>query len=200
MTPSRKKRTRGAYLAAAFLVLAAFLVVLVLKKYQGRHAFPPAPAAPEAATHSVVLFFGGPTGEGLVREAREADPCDDTSECIRDVIEELVNGPLDDLSPVLPPQTTVLDVAVSGDTATVDFGPELQEGLPEGASAEMLAAYSIVDTVAVNFPQIRRVRITVGGKPVGTLREHLDLREALAPDFSLEVKPETGAKKEEKKR
>ena len=100
---------------------------------------------------------------------------------------------------LFPPQTTVLDVAVSGDTATIDFGPELQEGLPEGASAEMLAAYSIVDTVAVNFPQIRKVRITVGGKPVGTLREHLDLREPLAPDFSLEVKPVPGAHKEEKK-
>jgi spore germination protein GerM len=196
MTPNRKKRGRGAYLSAAFLALAVVLVFLVMKKYRDRNEFPSVPASPEAATHSVVLFFGSPSGDTLVREAREVDPCDDLSACIYDAVEELVIGPLgEDLTPVLPQQATVHDVTVDGETATVDFGPELKAGLPEGASAEMAAVYSIVDTIAVNFPQIARVRITINGKPVETLGD-MDLREPLAPDFRVEAKPEPGKKEE----
>jgi len=54
----------------------------------------------------------------------------------------------------------------------------------------MAAVYSVVDSLAVNFPQIRQVRIFVEGKPVDTLKGHLDLREPLEPDFSLEKKVE----------
>ena len=53
----------------------------------------------------------------------------------------------------------------------------------------MTAVYSIVNTVAVNFPRIKRVRLLLGGKEVATLKGHLDLREPLVPDFDLEKKP-----------
>ena len=55
-----------------------------------------------------------------------------------------------------------------------------------GSSAEMLAVYSIVNTIAANFPNIQKVKITVEGNS-GVVLNHLDLSEALVPDYSLEL-------------
>jgi spore germination protein GerM len=137
----------------------------------------------------VTLFFSPPEGGGLVREGREIDACDGPAECVEAVVEELINGPLGDLAPTLPAAAAVRAVRVDGDLALVDFGEELAEGLPGGSNAEMTAAYSIVDTIAVNFPRIKRVKLLLDGKEVETLKGHLELREPLTPDFTLEKKP-----------
>ena len=79
-------------------------------------------------------------------------------------------------------------VQVNGDLAQIDLGEEMIQGLPGGSNAEMTAVYSIVDSIAVNFPGIKQVKLLVGGKTVETLKGHLDLRGPLAPDFSLEKK------------
>jgi hypothetical protein len=52
----------------------------------------------------------------------------------------------------------------------------------------MAAVYAVVDSIAANFPQIRRVQLLIDGENVPTLKGHLDLRGPLAPDFSLEKK------------
>ena len=70
----------------------------------------------------------------------------------------------------------------------IDLGDEIVNGLPGGSNSEMMAVYSIVDTVAVNFPRIKLVKLTIDGKSVETLKGHLDLSEPLASDFSLEKK------------
>ena len=51
--------------------------------------------------------------------------------------------------------------------------------------SELLSVYSVVDTLAVNFPYLRQVRFLVEGQPVATLKGHVDLRQPLAPDFNL---------------
>jgi spore germination protein GerM len=104
------------------------------------------------------------------------------------VIDDLINGPLGDLTPTLPETAMYRGVTVVSDLLTIDFGKELQDGLAVGSNAEMAAVYSIVNTLALNFPQIKRISFLVEGKPVGTLKGHLDLREPLFPDYSLEWK------------
>jgi len=42
-----------------------------------------------------------------------------------------------------------------------------------------------VDTLAYNFPEIRRVKILVEGEERPTLKEHLDLSRAYVADMSL---------------
>ena len=61
--------------------------------------------------------------------------------------------------------------------------------MPSGSSAEMLAVYSIVDTIAFNFPQITRVKLTIEGNDKALLR-HLDLSDPLVPDYTLEQPPQ----------
>ena len=187
--PSRRGMT---ILGFAFMISAAVYGALMLQKYEQRRNPPPLPPqAQESGTVLVTLFFATADGSGLVREGREMDACGEPAECIGDVIQELAGGPLGDLGPTLPPVTAVREVRVTDDLAVVDLGRDFIEALPAGSSAEMTAVYSIVDTIAVNFPRIRRVGFLVEGEPVRTFTDHLDLRQPLAPDFSLERKAES---------
>jgi len=148
---------------------------------------PSPPLTREGGTLLVTLFFSSPDGTGLVREAREIDACSETATCAEEVMEELINGPVGDTSPTLPSTATFRSVRVDGDTATVDFGKEFTDGLPTGSSSEMAAVYSVIDSLAFNFPQIRKVKFLVEGENVKSFG-HLDLTEPLPPDFTLERK------------
>lgn len=187
-----KKRTSRAkgLILIAFLIFAAVVGVLVFRKYEAarRVAAPPAKTQQVPGTTVVTLFFATEDGEGLMREGRELEVDEQLEDRIDSVVEELVSGPLGSLAPTLPPNTRVLGVQMKGDVARIDFGHELVEGLPSGSSAEMTAVYSVVDTVAVNFPQVKGVQFLVDGAPVAELKGHLDVSHPIAPDFSLEKK------------
>ena len=173
----------------AFLLFAVVVGALVFRKYQTatRKVEPPPQAAP-AGTLTVTLFFAAADGEGLVREGREVESEESVEEGVESVVDELIRGPLGSLAPTLPPNARVLGVRLKGELAEIDFGPELLAGIPPGSSAEMVALYSIVDTVTVNFPRIKAVRFLVAGVAPETLEGHLDLRTPLAPDFTMEKK------------
>lgn len=185
---SRRTARRGmGVLVAAFLMLAVFLGALVFRKYENAGAPSPVPPAPQqAGPVTVTLFFAAADGDGLVREGREIDGCDQLSDCLESILEELINGPLGDLAPVLPPTGMFNSVTLEGSTARVDFANELLEGLPSGSSSELLAAYAVVNSLAFNYPQVRSVLFSLEGKPLETLKGHLDTRGAIVPDYTLE--------------
>jgi spore germination protein GerM len=191
---NRRKRRGTGLLIVAFIVLAVFLGFLVLRKYESRRVQPVVPPqTQQAGTVPVVLFFANPNGDGLAREGREIEACPSPEECALSVVEELINGPVGDLEPVLPPAATVQGVRIVGDTARVDLGKETVEALPAGSSAELLAVYAIVNTVTANVPQIKKVQLLVDGQEAQTLKGHIDLRQPLVPDPKLEhTQPEQG--------
>lgn len=186
------KRTEGkargggkAVLLAAFVAVALVLGALMLFKYLDRHERPAAPAQPQpAGTRAVSLYFAAADTGEYVRETREIDSCGaDLASCIRQTLEELANGPLGDLAPTIPPTSAVRSVQIQDDTAIVDMGAGLVDGLPKGSSAEMTAAYSIVNTVVYNFPAVKQVKLLIEGHEVPTLGGHLDLQKPLLPDL-----------------
>jgi len=193
---AQQTRRRMALLIVAFVIFAAVLGTLIYRKYELSRTTPAGPQPQRTGTLVVALFFASPDGAGLVREAREIDACEDPTACADAVVEELVNGPVGDMSPTLPPSTIVHGVWVEGDTAMVDFGKEFADGLPAGSNAQIMAVYSVVDSLAFNFPSIKRVKFLLAGESVRTLGE-LDLSAPLTPDFSLERK--TGGTAEEKR-
>ncbi|WP_298268710.1 GerMN domain-containing protein [Geobacter sp.] len=186
-----KPRKRSFLVLLAFLVAATVLGLMIFQKYRSSRELPVTRPEPRpTGTFRVTLFFATPDAEGLAREGREVGACDNVAGCVQEVVGELVNGPVGELQPTLPPSAVVRGVRIEGDTAVIDFGKELVAGLPGGSSAEMAAVYSVVDTVCLNFPQVKGVRFLVEGKEVETLAGHLDLRQPLAPDFSLEKNDE----------
>jgi hypothetical protein len=69
-----------------------------------------------------------------------------------------------------------------------DAGPPLPIGVElgiQGSTEELLAVYSIVDSIVINLPAVRRVQILIRGEPVDTLAGHVDISRPLAADASL---------------
>jgi spore germination protein GerM len=179
-------RRRTLLILAAFVASAVILGLLMLQKYeQSKRAAEPPAITGEPASVIVTLFFATPDGTALVREAREIESCEGTEECAEAVLEELLNGPVGENTPTLPPTTGFNSVTMEGNTAVVDMDPLYPEGSGGGSHGEMMAVYSIIDTLAFNFPQIKQVSFLIEGKQVSSLG-HLDLSTPLPPDFSLE--------------
>ena len=53
---------------------------------------------------------------------------------------------------------------------------------PGGSTGEILTIYSIVDTLTLNFPEIKDVQILVEGRKKDTIAGHIDITTPLAPD------------------
>ncbi len=199
MKKARVSPRRTAVLVIAFIFCALALGVLVARRYQQSHQPPPAPVAqPLASTRIVTLFFATPDADSLVREGREIDACGDQAECIQAVVQELQNGPVGDFELILPESAPVPTVTVLGDTAVLDLSSELVAELPGGSASELVTVYALVDTITVNFPQIRRVQLLVAGQKTQTLKGHIDIHEPLVQDLSHErksaVEPVPGGK------
>lgn len=185
--PQRKKISIS--ILIPFAILALVFGILVWKKIQDTSQVQPQPVSPhvssQVSSRTGVLFFIAPDGTSLMREGRELDPCDDQISCLNDLMEELLGGPVGDLKSAIPETAAIISVSITGSQATIDFNQSFADDLLSGSAAELLAVYAIVNTVTVNFPQISSVKLMVAGNPATVLR-HLDLREPLQPDFSLE--------------
>ncbi|HEY4744049.1 MAG TPA: GerMN domain-containing protein [Desulfuromonadaceae bacterium] len=194
MSSGRRKRS-NINLLIPFLVVALVFGMLIWQKYRASRAVPPKPHVVQPSGARTAVLFFVTDGNRLGREARELGPCDGTAACVKDVLDELFSGPVGELDEALPEGAAFNGLQVTGDTAVIDLNRTFVDELPRNGSAEMLAVYSIVDTVCANFPQITLVRLTIEGA-AGARLHHLDLSQPLRPDYSLEREPaagETGA-------
>lgn len=183
--PTRQRKKISVSILIPFLVFVLFFSIMIWQKYRSSDDAPVVPA-PQSTTgkRSISLFF---TAEGtrLARETRDVDMCEDDNACLKSVLDELVNGPVGGFEKAIPEGSVVTSALIEGDLATVEFNSAFSESMLSGSSAEMLAVYSVVNTVATNFPQIQKVKIDVDGDKEAVLK-HLELSDPLAPDYSLE--------------
>jgi hypothetical protein len=164
-----------------------------------------APASAPRSTINVKLFFQAPDRPGLMIEERAVAQSNDLSRQIKAVVEELIAGSKNGFVPTLPPSTRVLEVFVTArGVAYVNLSKDAADPRPAspspaaGASAaspgaapsggseeELITVYSVVNSLTVNFPAVRRVQILVEDKPRPTLWGHVDLTRPLPPDMTL---------------
>lgn len=87
----------------------------------------------------------------------------------------------------LPPEVKLGDVQLSADgTAFVDLRWPGHDDPPEsGSTAEIQRVYSLVDSVALNVPQVNRVVLLWNGTQRITFSGHLDTSRPLVADRSL---------------
>jgi spore germination protein GerM len=134
----------------------------------------------------VFLYFSDQDGEYLIGEKRKIIKKGDLQEEGKEVIDELIKGPRGKLIPTLPSRTKCLSLKLNEKgVATVNFNKALSKDHPGGSSAEILTAYSIVNSLTQNFPQIKQVQIFIEGKPIETIAGHLSFRQPLGskPDL-----------------
>ena len=147
------------------------------------------PAPTPIRTLVVEIYFPSAEEHGLVAEAREVFATSAPGDRAKQIVADLISGPATDLAlRGLPRNTRLRQIYVlENGVAYLDFSAELRDGLGGGSSEELLAVYSIVDSVVLNVPEIRRVGILINSKPVDTLNGHMSLRRPLRPDISLIV-------------
>jgi spore germination protein GerM len=157
-------------------------------KYRASLDVPVVPPQQNTEGRRPITLFFTTEGTRLAREAREIEPCADDDACLREVVTELLHGPVGAFGVAIPEGTVVVAAHSEGPLATIEFNRTFADAMISGSSAEMLAVYSVVNTVAVNFPHIQTVKITIEGNGESTL-SHLDLSDPLPPDYSLEQSP-----------
>jgi len=134
----------------------------------------------------VLLYFSDSEGECLIGEKREILKKNVVKEEAKETIIELIKGPKGKLISTLPPRTKLLTLQINdAGLAKVNFTLALSKDHPGGSSAEMMTVYSIVNSLALNFPQIKRVQILIDGKPIETIAGHLSLRQPISPKSDL---------------
>jgi spore germination protein GerM len=134
---------------------------------------------------NVKLFFPAADRPGLTIEERGVAFSNDLSRQLRSVVEELVAGPKSGGVPAFLPSTKVLDVFFSSrGIAYVDLSKEAGQGHPGGSASELIAVYSVVDSLVSNFPAVKRVQILIEDKPAATLAGHVDLTRPLTADMT----------------
>jgi len=134
----------------------------------------------------VILYFSDPEGEYLVGEKRGIAKRGDLEDEAEELISELTKGPKGKLIPTLPPKTRLLDLQLDErGIARVNFSKDLSKDHPGGSSAEMMTIYSIVNSLTLNFPEIKRVQILVEGKGIETIAGHISSGQPLGSNPGL---------------
>jgi spore germination protein GerM len=135
---------------------------------------------------NVKLYFGT-AGSGMLQTEERSIPYHETLHAqAHEVMAALLAGPKGDLVPTIPEGVKLLDILVSKDgVAYVDLSGEIVSNHQGGTTGEMVTIYSIVNTLAINLPQIHWVQILIDDRAVDTLKGHMDLSRPLKPDLSL---------------
>ena len=147
-----------------------------------------APAAGEAGSNlargEISLLFPG-TDDGFLHvEKRSVIAIETPEDRAVQCLEELFRGPSPGLLAAVPDGVRVRQVYVLKDgTAWVDLSPEIRK-LASGSAAELQAIYGIVDTLALNIPDVRHVGLLVDGETPETLAGHVSLEQPFEPDYS----------------
>lgn len=187
-------------LPAASCILCLGLVLAAASCSNPREAVPGAPSPeaalpgveeeapePEEEIHLMVtLYFLSPDGEMLTGEERRIFRTATTTDRARQAVQALLDGPEGHLMRSIPPGTRLLEIFITEDgTAYVDLGPEFRWGIETGSSDAVLAVYSVVNTLAANFEEIRKVKLLLDGEEADNVGGHLDLSRPIQPEMSL---------------
>jgi sporulation and spore germination protein len=143
-------------------------------------------ATPPQRSINVKLFFQAADRPGLLIEERPVAFSTDLARQIKVVVEELIAGSKSGHLPTLAPEARVLEVFVTArGVAYVSLSKEAAAATGQGSEAELITVYSVVNSLTVNFPAIKRVQILLEDKPAPTLWGHVDLTRPLPPDMTL---------------
>ncbi len=177
---------------AMILILAAGAAYLFIRfTLPGRGISPPGEgglskpviSAPQA--REMDLFFADITGRRLSLERREVAG-DNREDLLKRVVEELIKGPDgENRIRTLPESTLVRAVYAREQTVWVDLGGSVQDEHPGGAWTEVLAVYSVVNTLTENFTDVSNVQLLLNGRESETFAGHVDISKPLVSRIQL---------------
>ncbi|PID59028.1 hypothetical protein CSB45_01040 [candidate division KSB3 bacterium] len=131
----------------------------------------------EAPYRDVTLFTGDAEHGILVRKARTIERDPDVLNEIQQTISLLIQPDENARNEVIPEGTTVLNVFLSKEgIAYLNLSRHVQVRHIGGLSAELTTIASFVNTLLLNFQEVKQVQILVEGAEIETLTGHVDCR------------------------
>jgi hypothetical protein len=140
----------------------------------------------------VKVFFPAAAGEPLLStEDHTIFQSAEVENRARQVLQKLQEGPqTDTMFASLPKDTKVQDLFISMEgIAYIDFSNTISTNHPGGVVNELATIYSIVNSLTYNLPEIKLVKILIGGTEKETLAGHCLLLLPLGVDLSITTIP-----------
>lgn len=125
----------------------------------------------------VHLYFADKENSHLIAENRNLPYTDNVLKLGKEIILNIIKGPKADLMRTIPSGTRLNAFYIADNqTAYVDLSEKIKENHPGGVKTERLTIYSIVNSLILNIPEIKAVKILIGGREALTLAGHFDIR------------------------
>ncbi len=122
------------------------------------------------------LYFADRDTYYLMSERRVISHSGDSIDYARSIVEALIKGPQQPLVRTLATSTKLRAIYIVPDVACyVDLSQAVGNDHPGGCNSELLTIYSVVNSLILNVPEIKRVKLLFEGKEVQTLAGHIDL-------------------------
>lgn len=136
---------------------------------------------PATSQKAVVdLYFADWNNSFLRSEQRTMLQSPDAVSFAREIVEALIKGPQKGLLRTLPEGTVLNALYITPDNVCyVDLSEAVRTHHPGGSNSELLTIYSVVNSLILNIPQIKQVKILIGGNESSTLAGHIDLQDPL---------------------
>ena len=176
------KQYIGYLVFASIVGIGVLLLVLFMgsddTKDQNQFKQPGQPAAASSTQTTLVhLYFSDKDEQFLMAENRVLKISEDPEFFARSIMEALIKGPQQGLARTLPAESAVRAIFTTSEgICFVDLTSAVTERHPGGIQAELLTIYSIVNSLVLNVPKIKAVKILINGNEAVTLAGHIDLQ------------------------
>ncbi len=135
---------------------------------------------------AVHLYFADRNNYYLMSEQRVVSHSGDSVDYARSIVEGLIKGPQNSLERTIAASTELRAIyIIPAGVCYVDLSQAVEKDHPGGCNSELLTIYSVVNSLILNIPEIKWVKLLIGGKEVQTLAGHVDLEFPLEADMLL---------------
>jgi len=132
------------------------------------------------------LYYATKDASNLTSEERIVEKLECPVKFAKNLLLELFNGSEDDNFSILPKGNFIRSLFLSDEGIFyLDLKDEIFKYYPGGASMELLSVYSLVNTLILNIPEIKKVKIIVNGKEKQTFNGHIDIRHPLKSNMTI---------------
>lgn len=182
---SRRRGKPGGYLVVLLVALVTIIAGIIIIDRYGEFLFKSVvekALKTDKGFKELKIYFSDEEGTHLVPERRIVKIGSLEAE-VRGALEILLAGPNDlKLANPVPNGVKIRSVKLKDGLAVIDLSEEIAFKHTGGSSGELQTVYSIVNTVALNFPQLKQVELLIQGKKAATLAGHVDISWPLVPD------------------
>ncbi len=176
------------FIFSAFLAgcLFSFMLLSSYNSHRKTVSTPLTKKTDDTKVGSIFLYFSDREEIYLKSEKRILQKNKSPEELAVKIIKLLIDGPEKNHVKTLPKGTKLNALYILKDgTACIDFSDELKNNHPGGSQTEYLTIFSIVNSLILNIPEIRRVKLLIGNQEATTLAGHIDLRFPLKANMLL---------------